>query len=60
MNLIHKHKNISIRLETYDRLAKLGTLEDSFDAVITRLIDQSSRAGSSENPVLRQTKLDEF
>jgi predicted CopG family antitoxin len=33
-------KNISINDETYNKLAKLGDLSETFDEVINRLIDE--------------------
>jgi predicted CopG family antitoxin len=36
-----------MRESTYHKLAQLGTLEDSFDAVISRLIEKAASSQSS-------------
>jgi predicted CopG family antitoxin len=33
------HTNIKIKRSTYEELSKLGTLQDSFDTVIRRLLE---------------------
>ncbi len=42
-------KSIKVSEETYRKLARLGTLEDSFDSVISRLIANAQRNGDPEN-----------
>jgi predicted CopG family antitoxin len=37
-SMSNKTKNIRVASETYHKLAKLGTLEDSFDSVIEGLL----------------------
>jgi predicted CopG family antitoxin len=37
------YKNIRITKNTYERLSKLGTLEDTFDTVIMRLMEERSK-----------------
>lgn len=36
-------KSIKVSEETYRKLARLGTLEDSFDSVISKLLMASSK-----------------
>jgi len=36
-------KSIRLSKETYDRLTKLGDLSDSFDTVITKLMNENSK-----------------
>jgi predicted CopG family antitoxin len=36
-------KSIRVSKKTYDRLSKLGDLSDSFDTVLTKLMDQNMR-----------------
>lgn len=38
-----KRKTIQISEETYHKLAKLGTLEDNFDSVISKLIERDEQ-----------------
>jgi predicted CopG family antitoxin len=38
--VVKGRKNISINDETYNKLAKLGDLSETFDEVINRLIDE--------------------
>jgi predicted CopG family antitoxin len=40
-------KSIKVSEETYRKLARLGTLEDSFDSVISKLIANSEGSGES-------------
>jgi predicted CopG family antitoxin len=47
-------KMIAISEKTYHNLAKLGSLEDSFDSVIARLI-QKQKAASGQNPLVGST-----
>jgi predicted CopG family antitoxin len=35
------HTNIKIRRSTYEELSKLGTLQDSFDTVIRKLLENN-------------------
>jgi len=42
-------KSIKVSEETYHKLARLGTLEDSFDTVISKLIATVERSGESVN-----------
>jgi predicted CopG family antitoxin len=37
-------KMISLTQKTYKKLAKMGTLEDSFDSVIQRMIEREKNA----------------
>lgn len=36
-------KSIRVTKETYDRLAELGSLSDSFDSVIKKLLDENKK-----------------
>lgn len=38
MKIPEKYKNICIRTQTYNQLLKQGTLEDTFDSVISKLL----------------------
>lgn len=41
-------KTIKVSSQTYARLAKQGTLVDSFDKVIQRLLEQEQEQGSKK------------
>jgi predicted CopG family antitoxin len=60
LKTIQKHKNVPVKQETYDRLVKLGTLGDTFDSVITKLLTQNIQVQAQEHPHYKQTKIDEF
>jgi predicted CopG family antitoxin len=38
VHVVQGHKNIKVSRWTYEELSKLGTLQDSFDTVIRRLL----------------------
>jgi predicted CopG family antitoxin len=40
----NQHKNIKVSRWTYQELSKLGTLQDSFDTVIRRLLENKKVA----------------
>lgn len=42
-------KSIKISEETYRKLARLGTLEDSFDSVISKLLESHQGRGTGGN-----------
>lgn len=42
------NKCIRISEDTYHDLTKLGTLQDTFDSVIARLVDASKEKGESK------------
>jgi predicted CopG family antitoxin len=39
-----KYKSIQVKAETYKELAKLGSLTDSFDSVISSLLKNQARS----------------
>jgi hypothetical protein len=41
---------VPVKQETYDRLVKLGTLGDTFDSVITKLLTQNIQSQAQEQP----------
>lgn len=41
------YKTLRVTIETYRRLSKLGNLNDSFDTVIRKLLDENKRRLSS-------------
>ena len=43
IHMVKKHKQIVIRLETYEALMNLGTMRDTFDSVITRLMADAEK-----------------
>lgn len=42
-----ERKNISISLGNYDRLSKLGNVNESFNDVVTRILDFYEEANNS-------------
>jgi hypothetical protein len=46
-----KSKMIAISERTYHNLAQMGTLEDTFDSVIDRMI-QKQKAASGQSPLV--------
>jgi hypothetical protein len=46
LNNIQKYKHVPVSEETYQILKHMGTLGDTFESVITRLIKQSTAAGA--------------
>ena len=49
IHMVKKHKQIVIRLETYEALMNLGTMRDTFDSVITRLMADAKKWKETEN-----------
>jgi hypothetical protein len=46
--LMSARKLIAVSEKTYKRLVKKGTLEDSFDSVISRIMDEEEAAMSGQ------------
>jgi len=42
------NKTLTIRRETYEELAKAGTLKDTFDSTISRLLKMQTQAQTSK------------
>jgi hypothetical protein len=45
-----KSRLIAVSEKTYHDLAKMGTLEDSFNGVIEKMIEEKQKAASSQQP----------
>ena len=52
---VSSRKMISLNKKTYKEFAQLGTLEDSFDSVISRMIQREKSAMSGRTLAGRQT-----
>jgi predicted CopG family antitoxin len=45
---------IAVKNETYQRLVRLGTLDDSFDSVISKLLEGKENVGSGMSGKISQ------
>ena len=48
---------IAVKNETYQRLVRLGTLEDSFDSVISKLLEGKENVGSRMSGEISQNRM---
>ena len=48
-----KSKLITVQLETYEKLQSFGTMKDTFDSVIKRLIEDAEKWRVVENEFIR-------
>ena len=55
-----QYKLLRVTDETYEKLTKMGSWKDTADTLISRLIEESNNSKALEQPVYRQTKMDEF
>ena len=47
LKTFQRYRNVPVKNETYQQLVKLGNLEDSFDSVISRLLEHKRKKKNS-------------